>query len=73
MDNQYPTDVIIRPSDVEPISGKVTIDKNTKFNCAEIYMFRKKEILQAEKVCTVKDYKMKEIGIALIKALCIEL
>jgi len=36
-------------------------------------MFRKKEILQAEKVCSVKESKMKEVDIALIKSLCIGL
>jgi len=72
-DNPYPTDVVIEPTDVEPISVEHRLTEKTKFNCAEIYLFRKVEILQAEKVCSVKDYKMREIDIALIKSLCIKL
>jgi len=72
-DNPYPTDVLVGPSDVELISKEHKLTEKTKFNCAEIYLFRKIEILKAEKVCSVKDYKMKEIDIALIKSLCIEL
>jgi mRNA-degrading endonuclease toxin of MazEF toxin-antitoxin module len=73
VDNPYPTDVVVDPADVIPFSEKYILTEKTKFNCAEIYLFRKVEILQAKKVCLVKDYKMREIDIALIKSLCIKL
>jgi len=72
-DNLYPTDVLIKPANVIEYVCNIKLHKDTKFNCAEIYLFRKVDILSAKKVCKVKEDKMKEIDIALIKSLCIEL
>ena len=73
VDNLYPTDVLIKSTDIIEISSDIKLYKDTKFNCAEIYLFRKINIISAKKVCRVNKPKMREIDIALIKALCIEL
>jgi len=66
IDKKYSTDVIIESCDSD-------LPKDTKFNCSEIYLFRKEDIIKSKYICTLSPQKMREIDIALILGLCIGL
>ena len=61
-DNIYPTDVLVKTSD----NG---FPKDTKFNCGEIYIIKKVDILKSEYKFKLDDNVMNEIGKTLIFAL----
>jgi len=61
-DNIYPTDVLVKASD----NG---FPKDTKFNCSEIYIIKKVDILKSEYKFELNDNAMNEIGKTLIFAL----
>lgn len=74
IEKKYKTDLMIDPSDVihEPRAIN-KINKITKFNCAEIYLFVKEDLLKQEKVGAITDKKMSKLDYVLVEALCMQL